>query len=209
VVLLDTRGDGVPAVVTDDVEGGRIATRHLLDLGHERIAFIGDEPDNPFGFTSSRDRERGYVEAMATGGAAVRPGYICHGPHVRSVARRLTEELLALQQPPTAIFAASDAQALGVLEAVRAGGRRVPDDLSVVGFDDVEVSGYAGLTTVQQPLYESGFRATSLLLEALDTGPLPPIEHELPLELIVRETTAAPAHPVVHATHASHGGGDG
>ena len=212
VVLLDARGKGVPAVVTDDVEGGRIATRHLLALGHERIAFIGDEPDNPFGFTSSRDRERGYVEAMATGGVDVWPGYICHGPHVRSVARRLTEELLALQRPPTAIFAASDAQALGVLEAVRGAGRRVPDDLSVVGFDDIEVSGYAGLTTVQQPLYESGFRATSLLLEALDTGPLAPIEHELPLELIVRETTGAPAHPVVHATHASHashGGGDG
>ena len=206
VVLLDARGEGVPAVVTDDVEGGRIATRHLLDLGHVRIAFIGDEPDNPFGFTSSRDRERGYVEAMATGGVDVRPGYICHGPHVRSVARRLTDELLARQQAPTAIFAASDAQALGVLEAVRSAGLRVPDDLSVVGFDDIEVSSYAGLTTVQQPLYQSGLTATSLLLEALDAGPLAPIEHELPLDLIVRETTGVPAHQVVHA---SHGGGDG
>ncbi len=206
VVLLDARGDGVPAVVTDDVEGGRLATRHLLELGHERIAFIGDEPDNPFGFTSSRDRERGYVEAMATGGVDVRPGFIRHGPHVRSVARRLTEELLARQQAPTAIFAASDAQALGVLEAVRSAGLRVPRDLSVVGFDDIEVSSYAGLTTVQQPLYQSGLKATSLLLEALDTGPLAPIEHELPLELIVRETTGVPAHQAVHA---SDGGGDG
>jgi LacI family transcriptional regulator, galactose operon repressor len=218
VVLLDARGKGVPAVVTDDVEGGRIATRHLLELGHERIAFIGDDPDNPFGFTSSRDRERGYVEAMAAGGVDVRPGYICHGPHVRSVARRLAQELLALQQAPTAIFAASDTQALGVLEAVRAAGRRVPDDLAVVGFDDIEVSSYAGLTTVQQPLYESGFKATSLLLEALDAGPLPPIEHELPLGLIVRETTGAPGHAQGHArgraplhqvVQASHGGGDG
>jgi len=191
VVLLDARGDSVPAVVTDDVEGGRIATQHLLALGHERIAFIGDAPDNPFGFTSSRDRERGYVEAMAMGGVRERPGYVCHGPHVRSVARRLTEGLLALEEPPTAIFAASDTQALGVLEAVRSAGLRVPRDLSVVGFDDIEVSGYAGLTTVQQPLYESGRKAISLLLEALE-GPLPQIEHELPLELIVRETTGAP-----------------
>jgi LacI family transcriptional regulator len=206
VVLLDARGKGVPAVVTDDVEGGRLATRHLLALGHERIAFIGDDPDNPFGFTSSRDRERGYLEAMATGGADVRPDYICHGPHVRSVAQRLSEELLALQQPPTAIFAASDAQALGVLEAVRTTGLRVPDDISVVGFDDIEVSSYAGLTTVQQPLYQSGLEATSLLLEALDQGPLDPIEHELPLGLIVRNTTGAPTPQVVHSSHGGAGG---
>jgi len=193
VVLLDARGDGVPAVVTDDVEGGRIATRHLLALGHERIAFIGDDPDNPFGFRSSRERERGYVEAMEVGGAEIQSGYVRHGPHVRSVARRLTEELLARRHRPTAIFAASDAQALGVLEAVRAAGLRVPEDLSVVGFDDVEVSSYAGLTTVRQPLYESGFKAASLLLEALETGPLAPVHHEMGLELIVRETTASPA----------------
>jgi LacI family transcriptional regulator len=206
VVLLDTRGDGVPAVVTDDVEGGRVATRYLLDLGHERIAFIGDDPDNPFGFTSSGDRERGYVEAMTTGGVEVRREFIRHGPHVRSVARRLTEELLARQKAPTAIFAASDTQALGVLEAVRAAGLKVPRDLSVVGFDDIELSSYAGLTTVQQPLYQSGLKATSLLLEALDTGPLAPVEHELPLELIVRETTGAPAPA---GWHVMDGGGDG
>ncbi|MGH9212816.1 MAG: LacI family DNA-binding transcriptional regulator [Acidimicrobiales bacterium] len=193
VVLLDARGEGVPAVVTDDVEGGRMATRHLLALGHERIAFIGQEPQNVFGFTSSSDRERGFVEAMDTAGVDVRPGYIRHGPHVRSIARHLTDELLAQRYPPTAIFAASDAQAMGILEAVRAAGLRVPDDLSVVGFDDIEVSSYARLTTVRQPLYESGLKATSLLLEALETGPLAPVEHELRLELILRETTAAPA----------------
>jgi DNA-binding LacI/PurR family transcriptional regulator len=143
---------------------------------------------------------------MGTGGIDVRPGDIRHGPHVRSVARRLTEELLAQQQAPTAIFAASDTQALGVLEAVRSAGRRVPRDLSVVGFDDIEVSGYAGLTTVQQPLYESGYKAASLLLEALDTGPLPPIEHELPLELIVRETTGRPGPSRARTRD---GGGDG
>jgi LacI family transcriptional regulator len=109
------------------------------------------------------------------------------------VARRLTEELLARRHPPTAIFAASDTQALGVLEAARSAGMRVPGDLSVVGFDDIEVSSYAGLTTVRQPLYESGLKAAALLLEALETGPLAPVEHELPLELITRETTAAPA----------------
>jgi LacI family transcriptional regulator len=193
VVLLDTRGPGVPAVVTDDVEGGRIATRHLLNLGHERIAFIGDEPENPFGFTSSAEREIGYLATMQDAGAPVRAGYVRHGPHVRTVARRLTEELLARHDPPTAVFAASDVQALGVLEAARAAGLRVPEDFSVVGFDDVEVSRYAGLTTVRQPLYESGYAAASLLLDALGAdGPLAPTMTELALKLVVRSTTAPP-----------------
>jgi LacI family transcriptional regulator, galactose operon repressor len=200
VVLLDARGGGVPAVVTDDVEGGRIATRHLLELGHERIAFIGDDPDNPLGFVSSVQREQGFHQVMRQAGLEVRPGYVRHGPHVRAVARQRAEELLARRDRPSAIFAASDIQALGVLEAVRAAGLDVPGDVSVVGFDDIEASDYAGLTTVRQPLYESGHRAASLLLEVLASeGPVAPVEHALEVELVVRQTTAPP----VGATRAS------
>ncbi len=196
VVLLDARGHGVPAVVTDDVEGGRIATRHLLGLGHERIAFIGDDPANPFGFTSSADRERGYRESLAEAGLAERPEDVCHGPHVREVARDLAGRLFDRPAPadrPTAVFAASDVQALGVLEAARARGIAVPDELSVVGFDDIEVSSYAGLTTVRQPLLASGKAAVALLLEALtsEEPPTPEIHH-LDLDLVVRSTTAPP-----------------
>jgi len=193
VVLLDAEGEGVPAVVTDDVEGGRIATRHLLSLGHERIAFIGDEPDNPLGFVSSGNRERGYCESMAEAGVDVRTGDVRHGPHVREVARRLTEQLFAGRDRPTAVFAASDTQALGVLEAARAAGVSVPGDLSVVGFDDVEVSGYAGLTTVRQPLFESGRLAVGMLLAALAGEDAPAADtRRLGLELVVRSTTAPP-----------------
>ena len=193
VVLLDSHGPGVPLVVTDDVEGGRLATRHLIDLGHEHIAFIGDEPDNPLGFTSSGARERGYHETMEAAGLKVGAGDVRHGPHVRTVARRMAEELLGERDRPTAVFAASDTQALGVLEAARARGIDVPDDLSVVGFDDVEVSSYAGLTTVRQPLFESGRRAAELLLESLAASePLGEAEHRLDLELVVRSTTAPP-----------------
>ena len=193
VVLLDARGEGVPAVLTDDVEGGRIATRHLLSLGHERIAFVGDDPANPFGFVSSSERERGYRESLAAAGLTVDDDYVVHGPHIRGVARRLTERLLALRHPPTAVFTASDTQALGVLEAARSAGRRVPDDLSVVGFDDIEVSRYARLTTVRQPLFESGRRAAGLLLEALAAEePAPPVTYQLDVELVVRSTTASP-----------------
>lgn len=193
VVLLDTRGAGVPAVVTDDVEGGRLATRHLLALGHERIAFIGDDPDDPLGFTAGSAREAGYRETMTDAGVSIPAGYVRHGPHVRTVARRLTEQLLARRDRPTAVFASSDSQALGVLEAARAAGLDVPGDVSVVGFDDIEVSGYAGLTTVRQPLFESGRMAAQLLLDAVvDEHPPAPLVHELSLDLIERSTTAPP-----------------
>jgi LacI family transcriptional regulator len=193
VVLVDARGAGVPAVVTDDIEGGRMATRHLVALGHDRVAFIGDEPTNPFGFTSSGDREQGYRRTLADAGIAFRPEYVRHGAHDRTVSRRLTEQLLALRERPTAVFASSDVQATGVLEAANAAGLRVPEDLSVVGFDDIEISNYAGLTTVRQPLFDSGRMGARLLLEALGGVEAPAaVVHELPLELVVRSTTAPP-----------------
>ena len=193
VVLVDAVGKGVPAVITDDVEGGRLATRHLVELGHTRIAFIGDDPHNHFGFTSSTKRERGYGEVLAAAGIKPRRSFVRYGAHDRTVARGLAARLLALRPPPTAVFASSDVQAFGVLEAARAAGLTVPGDLSVVGFDDIEVSSYAGLTTVRQPLFESGRLGARVLLDALAGESRPaPVRHPLPLELIVRTTTAPP-----------------
>jgi len=193
VVLVDAKGAGVPCVVTDDAHGGRLATQHLLDLGHERIAFIGDLPDNPFGFTSSAQREQGFKATLRDAGVNVRNGYVRHAPHERDAARACTARLLALKQPPTAIFAASDVQAIGVMEGARDAGLRIPRDLSVVGFDDIEISSYVGLTTVRQPLFQSGRIGGGLLLDAV-RGADPPAaeEHELPLELLERSTTAPP-----------------
>lgn len=194
IVLIDAVGEGVTSVITDDVEGGRIATRHLLELGHRDIAFIGGESDNGFGFTSSARRELGYRDMLRQAGVRIRRGYIRHGPHERLAARRLTEQLLAHRVPPTAIFAASDTQATGAIEAARAGGLRVPEDLSIVGFDDIEISAYAGLTTVRQPLFDSGFIGATLLLDAVEgRRRLVAEEHHLPLELVERSTTA-PLH---------------
>jgi len=193
IVLLDAEAPGMPAVVTNDVAGGRLATQHLIDLGHERIAFIGDDPANPLGFVAGTSREEGYRQTMANAGLEIPPGFICHGPHVRGVARCLADGLIGRPDPPTAIFASSDTQAFGALEAVRDAGLRVPDDVSVVGFDDVEVSGYVGLTTVHQPLFESGTLAASLLLGLLDDDEVPsPLVRRLDLELVERSTTAPP-----------------
>jgi LacI family transcriptional regulator len=189
VVLVDALGKDVPMVVTDDVEGGRMATQHLVDLGHRSVGFIGHDPDNPFGFTSSARRELGYEAVLRGAGLPVRPELRRHGPHERDAARTLAAELLAEVEPPTAIFASSDVQATGVLAAAQDAGRAVPEDLSVIGFDDIELSSYVGLTTVRQPLFDSGHLGARLLLEALAGDPPPPTAHHLPLELVERSTT--------------------
>jgi DNA-binding LacI/PurR family transcriptional regulator len=176
----------------DDVEGGDLATRYLLELGHRRIAFMGDKPSDQFRFDSSRDRTIGYERALARAGLAVRPEYVPEGTQSRHVARSIAEELLQLPEPPTAVFAASDTQALGVLEAARALGVGVPDELSVIGFDDIEIASYVGLTTIRQPLFESGRRGAELLLRALAGEPGSARVETLPLELIVRGTTRPP-----------------
>lgn len=192
VVLVDARGQGVPAVVTDDVGGGRMATEHLVGLGHTSIAFMGDDPRNTLGFTSSAQREQGYAAVLADAHIAYRPELVRHGAHDRAIAQVLATELLTEPEPPTAVFASSDVQATGVLVAAAARGLRVPEDLSVIGFDDIELSTYMGLTTVRQPLFESGQLGARLLLDAV-SGEVPPaIEHVIPLALIERATTAAP-----------------
>jgi len=192
VVLVDAFHPSLPCLRIDDVAGGMLATRHLIELGHERIAFLGDRPDPALGFISSDRRRDGYRRALQEAGIPVRRELQREGPHGRLVAHRLTRELLSLPEPPTAIFAASDTQALGVLEAAGVEGFTVPDDLSVVGFDDLEVAPYVGLTTVHQPLEESGRRGVQRLVAALDNEGALPHEQRLDLELMVRRTTAPP-----------------
>jgi DNA-binding LacI/PurR family transcriptional regulator len=191
VVLVDGSHPRLPHLAIDDVAGGRLAAGHLLDLGHTRIAFVGDTP-SAFGFTSSRDRRTGFEQALRAAGLEARAEYVREAAHGRDLARRLATELLALPETPTAVFAASDTQALGVLEAARAAGRAVPGELSVIGFDDVEVASYTQLSTVRQPLYESGALGTRMLIGALDGAPLAAVGDTLDLELVIRSTTAPP-----------------
>jgi LacI family transcriptional regulator len=182
----------LPCLRIDDVAGGLLATRHLIELGHERIGFVGDRGDSGLGFVSSDRRRDGYRRALQEAGIPVRRELERDGAHGRPVAHRLTRELLALEEPPTAIFAASDTQALGVLEAAGMEGFDVPEDLSVVGFDDVEVASYVGLTTVHQPLEESGRRAVERLVAVVRDEDSQPHEERFELELKVRRTSAPP-----------------
>jgi DNA-binding LacI/PurR family transcriptional regulator len=188
-VLVDARGEGVPMVITDDVHGGRLATSHLVELGHRRIGFLGEPPDNPFGFTATSARERGFRDVLADAG--VEPAWVHYCEHDRRAAQRTMQPLLEAPSPPTAVFASSDVQATGVLGAAGDLGMRVPEDVSVIGFDDIEISAYAGITTVRQPLFESGRLGAELLLDRL-AAEREPTTIELPLELVVRRTTGSP-----------------
>ena len=192
IVFADRRVEGIPHVYTDDVAGGELATKHLIGLGHRRIAFIGDRYDDSFGFTSSIDRAEGFRRAMRDAGLTPHPEYEVFGEHGRNMAHGFTSRLLALPDPPTAILAASDWQAFGVLEAARDAGVDVPGDLSVVGYDDVDVARYLGLTTVKQPLYESGAEAATMLIARLSGEALECESHQLATELVIRRTTAPP-----------------
>jgi DNA-binding LacI/PurR family transcriptional regulator len=195
IVLVDAHHESLARlnqVVTDDVTGGRIATQHLIELGHRRIGYLSDRLDEPFNFTSSRNRLQGYQQALQAADIPFRADYHVQGDHGRYEAHRLAAELLSLPDRPTAIFAASDTQAMGVLEAARDAGLRVPEDLSVIGYDDIEIAEYLGLTTMSQKLYQSGQRGVELLLAVLENPKVAPMIEVLQAELTVRHTTAAP-----------------
>jgi LacI family transcriptional regulator, galactose operon repressor len=188
VVLLDASHPRLPHVAINDVRGGRLAVEHLVELGHRRIAFIGDDA-RPEGFTSIADRREGYLQTLAAAGIQPLPELQEYGAIERDEAHRIAGRMLSLAERPTAVFAAYDTLALGVLEAARLAGVDVPGELSVIGFDDLEVASYAGLTTVRQPLRESGRVAAEILLDVLAGREGAARQVELPLNIVVRRTT--------------------
>lgn len=195
IVLVDANHPSLSQfnrVIVDDIEGGKKATQHLLDIGHQKIAFLGDKFDNPFYFTSSRYRFEGYCHALTESGLEIRPDYVFESEHGRYQAYEIACKMLSSDQPPTSVFAASDTQAMGVIQAARDLNLNVPGDLSVIGYDDLEIAEYLGLSTIRQLLFESGQRGIELLLEAIQEKPNPPICEILPTELIIRDTTASP-----------------
>ncbi len=195
LVTVDTATGGVPQTVIDDVAGGRLATGHLISLGHQRIAFIGDELSAPppagLGFTSSARRLRGYQQALAAAGRRGQAELIRRGPHDAATAAELAAQLLKSPDPPSAIFAASDTQAIGVLAAADRLGVAVPEELSVIGFDDIESAALLGLSTVRQPLARSGAEGAARLCALLRRERVRPLRQELAIELVPRASTGA------------------
>lgn len=191
-VLVDAVHQDLPHIVVDDEAGGYLATRHLVALGHRRIAYLSDFLDTPF-HPSMRQRFNGYRRALREAGIAFQKDYHVWDTHGRLEARELAKHLLQLAQPPTAIFAASDTQAIGVIDAARELNVDIPDALSVIGFDGIRDSEYMDLTTIEQPLFQSGVLGASTLLDQLqDDEEQTSLEIVLPLQLIERGTTAPP-----------------
>uniref|UniRef100_A0A942SY75 LacI family DNA-binding transcriptional regulator n=1 Tax=Neobacillus citreus TaxID=2833578 RepID=A0A942SY75_9BACI len=191
--VVDPAGDpppDVPSVGATNWAGGMSATKHLLDLGHTRIAAIA----GPLDMLCASARLAGYRSALVGAGVTVDERLVADGEFEREVGERSALRLLAEDPRPTAIVAANDLQALGVYDAAQALGLRVPEDLSVVGFDDVAPARWArpALTTVRQPLQEMAEQATRLALRLQDApGRMPQIELATTLE--VRGSTAAPS----------------
>jgi DNA-binding LacI/PurR family transcriptional regulator len=182
--------DDVPFVGATNWSGGRAATRHLLELGHRRIAMITG-PDHVL---CCRARQDGYRSAMEGAGLTAGPDLLEHADLSREGGHAAAARLLARPGRPTAIFASNDLQALGVYQAAREAGLRIPDDLSVVGFDDLPVVAWVDppLTTVHQPLTEMAVAATELAM-ALGRGEkAPQIGVEIATTLTVRNSTAPP-----------------
>jgi LacI family transcriptional regulator len=193
LVIVDPTGEPLhdtPSIGATNWNGGLAATRHLLALGHRRIGVIGGPED----ILCSRARLDGYRTAMDTAGVPVDPALISHGHfHVEEGIEK-GRALLALPDPPTAIFAGNDLQALGVYQAARERRLHIPEDLSVIGFDDLPVAQWVGppLTTVRQPLVDMAVAASELVL-AMARGEAPvQTRVELTTELVVRESTAPP-----------------
>jgi len=191
VVAIDphTGPTGLPTIDSDNLNGGILATGHLLELGHRRIAFLGGRAD----LESARLREEGYRTALGLAGIEVDPALVANGGYRRETAREPAKALLLAHDRPTAIFAANDLSALGVMDAAAELGLSIPGDLSLVGFDNVPESALTTppLTTVNQPIQRMGSEAILLLTRLLNGQVVENNHIRLPTSLVERGSTSA------------------
>jgi len=191
VVLLNNQhpSEFAHSVTINNLEASLAATWHLIRLGHRRIAYLGDR----FGQQSDTERFAGYRRAVEEAGMEFAPELVVHGDGMPEGGEQAMSQLLALPNPPTAVFCYNDMSAVGVMRKIRAHGLRIPDDISVVGFDDLYLSQYLHppLTTVQQPMHQMGRMAMETLLRIMsgeDCTRILRVEGQL----VVRESTASP-----------------
>jgi LacI family transcriptional regulator len=180
----------LPTVESDSFTGAQQAVHHLVQLGHRRIGFIAGRPD----LRSAVARASGYRAGLSAAGIPFDPALVGVGRYEQDVAREAAEAMLSLDDPPTAVFAANDLSALSIIDVAAEHGRRVPEDLSVVGFDDVPEAARAqpALTTVRQPMKRLGAEAVRMVLALLAGEDLPQTHLLLPTRLVARATTAPP-----------------
>jgi len=191
IVLINNQQTGkyVYSIGTDDLRGGQIATEHLLSLGHTRIAYIA----SPNNVNSSQARMNGYRMALESHGIALDPALLADGDGRPAAAMEATARLLSQGAHPTAIFCYNDMTAIGTIRALKRMGLRVPDDISVVGYDDIPIVEYLDppLTTIRQRKYDMGCMAMEMLLRLLN-GADDVQDVTIEPTLVVRESTSAP-----------------
>ncbi len=188
-VLIEYSHPGLNCIEIDDFQGGQMAAQHLLAKGHKQVAFIGDEEPHDFEIHPAGMRLKGFQEVMKKARVNIPNEYIRLFENTQEHAMQATRELLSLPKPPTAIFAAADIQALSVLKVAREMGIKVPEQLAVIGFDDIDSAEYLDLTTIRQHLDESGKLAVEILLTHIADPSRTPQHVNLPLNLIERQTT--------------------
>jgi DNA-binding LacI/PurR family transcriptional regulator len=194
--VLGSRMDGHPSVRIDDVRAGAVAARHLVGLGHRRLAMIGGDPADPVGMATTARRREGFASVLEQFG--LDDSLVVTEAWGSAGGARGMERLLGDTVPPTAVFAESDEMALGALRTLRSAGLPVPGRVSVVGVDDHELAAAVELTTVAQPVREQGVAAARALLDTL-AGVGSPRDTVLPTRLVVRHSTAPPSDPGAHS----------
>lgn len=191
LVTVGTSHDCAPSVTVDNVDAAVKATRHLLNLGHRRIGLISHLPPQALPFAAPLQRRQGYEQVLTAAGITVRENLIVPGNFALQGGAEAMAQLLAVDRPPTAVFAESDEMAIGALKTVRDAGLRVPDDISIIGFDDHDMAAYCDLTTVAQPVQQQGETAAMLLIEhmhrVVEAGEMTSIV--MPTKIVVRATT--------------------
>jgi LacI family transcriptional regulator len=190
-VDLDVAGDQTTFVASDNIGGARLAVRHLHSLGHTRIAHIA----GPLQTKPGADRLLGYRAELRALGLEADPAYEVEGDFYTASGETATRSLLELSKPPTAVFAASDLMAVGAIRALLAAGLRVPEDVAVVGFDDVRLAELVvpPLTTVRQDMIGIGIAAARALADQIENADETPPVLTLPVELVVRGSCGAAA----------------
>jgi LacI family transcriptional regulator len=191
VLLYSTVRKGpMPSVGVDNYRGGYAATEHLVLLGHRRIAMLAGD----FSFSDkSHHRWQGYKRCLAAYRIPCEPELVVQTQYTLESGREGVKTLLELRRPPTAVFCSNDFMALGAMQGAREAGVAIPEQLSVVGFDDMAISSYVhpGLTTVRQPAYDMGSLGADILLGRIRTPGQPPVHRILETSVVVRGSTAA------------------
>ncbi len=187
-VLIEFPHPLLNGVEINDVEGGRMATEYLIKKGHKRIAFLGDTDLPEYSIHPVNLRLKGFRQANKAANLEIPKEFVRLAPYNQDQARIIAKELLDHPNPPTAIFAATDLQALGVLKAARQMKIKIPNQLAIIGFDDLDMAEYEDLTTIRQHLDESGRTAIEILLSHIADNSRPVQHITLPLSLIERLT---------------------